>query len=183
MTIAEKVLENGKNVNVQSVNGFSKAQPTGFDADGILAVGDVIHMPAEMPQVYSQKFGEDAEGKPVTGEFIVVNVSHPGKADRAINFFPSSLTKNVWASRKNEDGTIELAENRPLNPKGTAVDIYTAEQGKVGPNGETDMQLGTMALLGKNITVADAVEVDVQVFRNGKRQNALKKSKVFTYNI
>lgn len=183
MTVVEKVAENGKNKNIQSVTGFSKAQPQGFDTDSILGVGDIVEMPATMPQVYQQKFGVDADGKPVYGEFIVVNVKHEGKADRAINFFPSSLTKNIWPSQKNADGEVELVDGRPMQPKGTAVDVYTSVQGTVGAAGETDMQLGVNKLLGKNIHVADAVEVDVQVFRNGKRTNALKKSKVFTYNL
>jgi hypothetical protein len=183
MTVVEKIAENGKNKNIKGVTGFSKSMPQGFDTDSILAVGDVVEMPAAMPQVYQQKFGEDADGNPIYGEFIVVNVKHEGKTDRAINFFPSSLTKNIWPSQKNENGEIELVDGRPMQPKGTAVDMYTSVQGTVGAAGETDMQLGVNKLLGKNIHVADAVEVDVQVFRNGKRTNALKKSKVFTYNL
>jgi hypothetical protein len=183
MTVVEKVAENGKNKNIKGVTGFSKSMPQGFDTDSILGVGDIVEIPTAMPQVYQQKFGEDADGNPVYGEFIVVNVKHEGKADRAINFFPSSLTKNIWPSQKNDDGEIELVDGRPMQPKGTAVDLYTSVQGTVGAAGETDMQLGVNKLLGKNIHVADAVEVDVQVFRNGKRTNALKKSKVFTYNL
>lgn len=183
MTVVEKIAENGKNKNVQVVTGFSKRQPQGFDADSILGEGDIVEIPSVMPQVYQQKFGEDANGEPVYGEFIVVNVRHEGKADRAINFFPSSLTKNIWPSQKNASGEIELVDGRPMQPKGSAVELYTSVQGQTGPGGESDVQLGVNKLLGKNIHVADAVEVDVQVFRNGKRTNALKKSKVFTYNL
>lgn len=183
MTIVERIAENGKNKNIQAVNSFSKSMPQGFDTDAILSVGDVVEIPTTMPQVFQQKFGEDANGEPVYGEFIVVNVKHDGKSDRAVNFFPSSLTKNTWPSKKNSEGEIELVDGRPMSPKGTAVDLYTSVQGTVGEAGETDMQLGVNKLLGKNIHVADAVEVDVQVFRNGKRINALKKSKVFTYNL
>lgn len=183
MTVVEKVQENKKNKNISEATGFTKSQPTGFDADSILQKGDVIVFPTEMPQIYKQIFGEDADGDDIYAEFIVVDVEHPGKATRAINFFPSSLTKNIWASAKNADGEIELVENRPLNPKGTAVAAYVAKQGETGPNGETDMELGMRELLGKKVTVADAQQIDVQVFRNGKRVNQLKKTNLFTYNF
>lgn len=182
MTVIEKVAENAKNKNIVEATGFTKSQPTGFDADSILQKDDVIVMPATMPKVYKQKFGEDAEGNDIYAEFIVVDVEHEGKATRAINLFPSSFTKNIWPSKKNEDGDIELAGS-VLNPKGTAVELYKSFQGKVGEHGETDMQLGVEALLGKKIKVSGQEEIEVQVFRNGKRVNQLKKTNLFTYDL
>lgn len=183
MTVVEKQAENAKNKNISEVTGFTKSQPTGFDADSILQKDDVIVFPATMPKVFKQVFGEDADGNDIYAEFIIVEVEHPGKATRAINFFPSSLTKNIWASKKNADGEIELVTGRPLNPKGTAVAAYVAKQGEIGPNGETDMELGMREMLGKKVHVADAEQIDVQVFRNGKRVNQLKKTNLFTYNF
>lgn len=183
MTVQEKVQENSKNKNISESTGFTKSQPTGFDTDGILDQDDVIVMPTTMPKVFKQVFGQDANGDDVFGEFIVVDVEHPGKATRAINFFPSSLTKNIWPSKKNADGEVELVEGGPLNPKGTAVDLYKSFQGKTGANGETDMQLGVEALLGKKIHIAHKEQIEVQVFRNGKRVNALKKTGLITYNV
>lgn len=183
MTIVEKAAENAKNKNIQPTSGFSKSQPTGFDSDSILQKDDVVIMPTTMPTVYKQKFGEDAEGNDIFAEFIVVDVEHEGKPTRAINLFPSSFTKNIWPSKKNADGEIELVEGGPLNPKGTAVDLYKSVQGTVGSNGETDMQLGVEKLLGKKIKVSGQEQIDVQVFRNGKRVNSLKKTNLFTYDI
>lgn len=183
MTVIEKVAENAKNKNISEVTGFTKSQPTGFDADSILQKDDVIAMPATMPKVYKQKFGEDAQGNEIYAEFIVVDVEHEGKATRALNLFPSSFTKNIWPSKKNEDGDVELVGGAPLNPKGTAVDLYKSFQGKVGENGETDMQLGMNALLGKKIKINGQEQIDIQVFRNGKRVNELKKTNLFTYDL
>lgn len=183
MTVIEKVAENAKNKNIVEVTGFTKSQPTGFDADSILQKDDVIVMPATMPKVFKQKFGEDIYGNEVYAEFIVVDVEHEGKATRALNFFPSSFTKNIWPSKKNEDGDVELLAGGPLNPKGTAVDLYKSFQGKVGENGETDMQLGMQALLGKRIRISSQEQIDIQVFRNGKRVNELKKTNLFTYDL
>lgn len=184
MTTAERVAENSKNKQISaSATGFTKSMPVGFDTDSILGAGDVIVMPATMPQVYRQIFGVDDNGEDIYAEFIVVDVEHEGKPTRAINFFPSSLTKNIWESKKNEDGEVERTEGGPLNPKGTAVDLYTSVQGKTGPNGETDTALGMQLLLNKKIKISDAKQIDTQVFRNGKRVNALKKTNLFTYDL
>lgn len=183
MTVAEKQQENAKNAKISKVEGFTKSQPTGFDTDAILDKDDVIVMPSQLPEVFKQVFGKDADGNDIYAEFIVVDVEHPGKATRAVNFFPSSLTKNIWVSKKDEDGDIVLADNRPLNPKGTAVELYTSFQGKKGPNGETDMQLGMEALLSKKIKISDRIAVDVEAFVNGKRAGKLKKSYVLTYDL
>ena len=69
-----------------------------------------------------------------------------------------------------------------MNPKGSAVDLFKSYQGKTGPNGETDTQLGMEALLKKRIKVSDKQSIDVQVYRKGKRLNELKKVGLFTYD-
>lgn len=183
MTVAERQTENAMNKAISTTTGFSKKQPTGFDTDAILDKDDVIVMPKKLPEVFRQVFGKDSDGYDIYAEFIVVEVEHPGKATRAVNFFPSSLTKNIWASKKDEDGDIVLADNRPMNPKGTAVDKYVSFQGQTGPNGETDMQLGIEALLDKKIKISDRVAVDVEAFVNGKRAGKLKKSYLLTYDL
>lgn len=183
MTVVEKQQENAKNKNIKVVNGFTKAQPTGFDTDSILGDGDVILMPTTLPEVGQQIFGQDEDGNDIYGEFIVVEVENPNKAKRAINFFPSSMTKNIWESQM-VDGEVELVDNGgPLNPKGTAVETYTSFQGKTGPNGETDVQLGVEALLGKKITVTLDRKVKIQVYKNGKRVNRLKDTSLLNYNV
>lgn len=183
MTIAEREQENLKDGKVKEVGGFEKQMPTGFDSDSVLDVDDVIEFPTVFPKVYQREFAKDPEGKPIVGEFIVLNVKHVGKADRAINFYPSSFTKNVWPSKKNEAGEVELdAPNGPLVPKGTAVDLYLSFKGK-SENGKTDVQLGVEALLGKSVKVSQKQEIQTQVFRNGKRENALRKTNLFTYDL
>lgn len=183
MTIAERENENLKDGKVKEVSGFVKQMPTGFDSDSVLDVDDVLVFPAVMPKVYQREFAKDADGNSIFGEFIVLNVKHAGKADRAVNFYPSSFTKNIWPAKKAEDGTVELdAPNGPLTPKGTAVDLYLSFKGK-SENGKTDVQLGVEALLGKSVKISQKQEIQTQVFRNGKRENALRKTNLPTYDL
>lgn len=183
MTVAEREQENLKDGKVKEVGGFVKQMPTGFDSDGILDVGDVIEFPATMPKVYQREFAKDADGNSIFGEFIVLNVKHAGKVDRAVNFYPSSFTKNIWPAKKTADGTVELdAPNGPLTPKGTAVELYLSFKGK-SENGKTDVQLGVEALLGKSVKISQKQEIQTQVFRNGKRENALRKTNLLTFDI
>jgi hydroxymethylpyrimidine pyrophosphatase-like HAD family hydrolase len=82
-----------------------------------------------MPEVFQQVFGKDESGNDIYGEFIVVDVENPSKATRAINFFPSCMTKNIWESEM-VDGEVELVDNGgPLNPKGTAVEFLAKYYG------------------------------------------------------
>lgn len=185
----ERIAENKKNTAISVVSGFSKTQPQGIDTDGVLQEGDIILMPAVLPEVNKQVFGmrtNPTTGQPEEnfGEFIVVDVQDKNGEIRAINFFPSSLTKNIWPAKKEADGTVvTITENGPQNPKGTAVDLYKAEQGKVGPNGETDMELGVRALLGKKIHVASKIPVEVQRWRNGATVNEIRTTNLFEYNV
>lgn len=183
MTVEERIAENSKNKAIEEVTGFSKKQPVGFETDSILDAGDVIVMPATMPKVFKQVFGQNEDGEDIYAEFIVVNVEHPGKATRAINFFPSSLTKNIWPAEKDDDGDVVLVGNGPLNPKGTAVDLFKSFQGQTGSSGETDTQLGVNALLNKRIAIPSKEMIDTQVFRKGKRINELRKTGLLTYNV
>ena len=188
MKIEERIAQNAKNSAISAVAGFSKSQPQGLDTDGVLNENDTILMPATLPQVMKQSFGmrtDPATGRPVENyaEFIVVEVQAPDGTVRAINFFPSSLTKNIWPAKKQEDGTvITITENGPMNPKGTAVDLYKSFQGKT-EEGKTDMQLGVEALLGKKITVVSKTPVDVQRWRNGGTVNELRTTNLFVYDI
>lgn len=183
MTIAEREQEILKDGKVKEVGGFVKQMPTGFDSDNVLDVDDVIEFPTVMPKVYQREFAKDADGNSIFGEFIILNVKHAGKDDRAINFYPSSFTKNVWPSKKNESGEVELdAPNGPLMPKGTAVDLYLSFKGK-SENDKTDVQLGVEALLGKSVKVSQKQEIQTQVYRNGKRENALRKTNLLTFDL
>lgn len=184
MTVAEREQENLKDGNIKpSEEGFTKTMPVGFDSDSILDLDDVIEFPTVLPKVYKREFGKDAQGKPIFGEFIVINVKHEGKADRAINFYPTSFSKNIWPAKKNEAGEVELdAPNGPLNPKGTAIDLYLSFKGK-SENGKTDVQLGMEAMLGKKVKISQKQEINTQVYRNGKRENALRKTNLLTFDL
>ena len=183
MTIQERLESLKNDANVKVVGKFQKSMPTLFDADSILAVGDYIVFPEVMPEVRQRVFGKDKEGKDIIGEFIVVEVKHEGKETRAIDFYPSSLTKAIWPSQMNEDGEVELVNNQPIFPKGTAVELYTSARGKSNEEGESDVQIGMTKLLGKTVHVADTQLIDIQVFRNGERINQLKQTNLFTYNL
>lgn len=188
MKLQERIAENAKNSAITVVGVFSKSMPAGIDTDGVLAEGDIILMPATLPEVCKQTFGSrinPTTGEPEEnyGEFIVVEVQGPDGEVRAINFFPSSLTKNIWPAKKEADGTVTtITENGPMNPKGSAVDLYKSFQGKT-EEGKTDMQLGVEALLGKKIRVASKVPVEVQRWRNGATVNEIRTTNLFEYEL
>lgn len=184
MTVEERIQENGKNAKIKvSANGFTKAMPNAFDSDGVLDVDDVLHIPNPIGTVYQRTFGVKSDGTPSYGEFIVVNVSHPGKPDRAIDFYPSSLTKNIWPAEKNAMGEVEtITDNGPLNPLGSAVETYLGFQGK-GTEGVTDTQLGMNALAGKDIRIAAKTPYHVQAWKNGEPVNSLRKTSQLTYEL
>lgn len=183
MTIQERLESLKNDANVRIIDGFKKSMPTQFDADSVLVEGDYILMPSVMPEVHERVFGKDEEGKDIVGEFILVEVEHEGKAVRSIEFYPSMLTKAIWPSKMNEDGEVELVNNYPLRPKGTAVDLYLTAQGNTNENNESDVQIGMTKLLGKKLHVASAQKIDVQVFRKGKRINQLRQTNLFTYDL
>lgn len=187
MNVQERIAENAKNANISEVSGFSKSQPQGFDTDGILDAGDIIIFPAIMPKIMKQTFGmrRNANGEPEENyaEFIVVEVINTKGESRGVNFFPSSLTKNVWPAKKEADGkVVTITENGPMNPKGTAVDLYKSVAGK-GTADKTDMQLGMELFLGKKVKVENKTPVDVQRWRNGETVNELRTTNLFEYNI
>lgn len=159
--------------------------------DAQLQKGDTIIMPATMPKIYRQDFGERTNRN--TGkvekqfaEFIIVNVRNKDGELRAINFFPSSLTKSIWKAHKEGDTVISDTAGGPLSPKGTAVDLFRSFKGK-GDANKTDVQLGMEALLGKEIDIAEAESIDTQRWGqvNGvnTRLNELRPSWLYTYDL
>ena len=187
MNVKEKIADNAKNARISTVAAFTKSQPQGFDTDGILDAGDTIIFPDTMPAIMKQTFGmrRNANGQPEENyaEFIVVEVINSKGESRGVNFFPSSLTKNVWPAEKGEDGkVVTITEKGPMNPKGTAVDLYKSAAGK-GTAEKTDMQLGMELLLGKKVKVESKIPVDVQRWRNGETVNELRTTNLFEYNI
>jgi hypothetical protein len=193
MTIEQREHENSLNTAISPVQGgqFVKSQPRGFDMDAQLQKGDTIIMPATMPKIYRQDFGERTNRN--TGkvekqfaEFIIVNVRNKDGELRAINFFPSSLTKSIWKAHKEGDTVISDTAGGPLSPKGTAVDLFRSFKGK-GDANKTDVQLGMEALLGKEISIAEAESIDTQRWGqvNGvnTRLNELRPSWLYTYDL
>lgn len=187
MNREERLAANAKNDMIRPAEGFTKSQPVGLDTDAILELGDMLIIPAEMPEVYHQSFGTRVvNGETVEnyGEFVVIEVINKDGESRHINFFPSSLTKNIWPAAKNEDGkVITDTSHGPFNPKGSAVKLYQSVKGKTGPDGETDMQLGFELLLGKKIVITDKVEIDVQRWRNGQTVDDIRKTSLYTYDL
>lgn len=187
MNVQEKIADNAKNARISEVAAFTKSQPQGFDTDGILDAGDIIIFPTTMPKVMKQTFGmrRNANGDPEENyaEFIVVEVVNSKGESRGVNFFPSSLTKNVWPAEKGEDGkVVTITEKGPMNPKGSAVDLYKSVAGK-GTDEKTDMQLGMELLLGKKVKVENKTPVEIQRWRNGETVNELRTTNLFEYNI
>ena len=187
MNVQERIADNAKNANISEVTTFSKSQPQGFDTDGILDEGDVINFPTTMPKIMKQVFGmrRNAAGQPEQNyaEFIVVEVVNAKGESRGINFFPSSLTKNIWPAEKKEDGTVvTITEKGPMNPKGDAVDLYKSVAGK-GTDEKTDMQLGMELLLGKKVKIKNKIPVEVQRWRGGDPVNELRTTNLFEYTL
>lgn len=182
MNLVERIAENEKNDRIEvSENGFTKSQPQGVDPDAVLNEGDIIQFPETMPTVKKQTF----PGSDNFGEFIEVNVVCEDGHEKGINFFPSSLTKNIWPAWKDEKTGEVVAEiaNGPKNPSGTAVDLYTSVKGQTGPNGETDMQLGMELLLGHRVRVKSKVPVTIQRWRDGERVNELATTNLMEYEL
>lgn len=185
MTIEEKLAENAKNADIKEGVGFKKSMPTPFNPEDALKQGDVINMPAVGAlRVFTQYFGEpDAKGIRPSGEFIVVNVTSTDGTVRAINWFPTSLTKNIWPAQMQPNGKVQtITANGPMNPKGTAVDLYKSFQGK-GTADKTDVQLGVEALCSRAIKVTSVTPVDVQRWRKGIAVDELKSTNLFTYDL
>lgn len=178
MNVVDLKAANAKNKDIKYVNTFGKSMPAGFDADGILQDGDVIIMPAAITPgtVGQQTFGTN------NAEFLEVEVER-GADKVGINFFPLSMMKNFWPAVKNEDGSVEtITASGPVNPDGTAVDVFKSFQGK-GDDVTTDTQLGVNALLGKRIKVTLKQEVTVQKWRNGGPIDDTKVQKCWHYNF
>jgi hypothetical protein len=193
MTIDQRIKENALNSAISPAKGgqFEKSQPRGFDMDAQLQKGDVIIMPAEMPKIFRQDFGERVNrntGKTEKqfAEFIVVNVRNKDGELRAINFFPSSLTKSIWRAHKEGDTVVSDNAGGPLNPRGTAVEKFRSFKGQ-GDDKKSDTQLGMEALLGKEIEISDAEQIDTQRWGqvNGvnTRLNELRPSWLYTYDL
>lgn len=169
---------NAKNKDIKYISAFGKSMPAGFDADGILQEGDIIVMPLVIAPntVGSQTFGTN------NAEFLEVEVER-GAEKVGINFFPLSMVKNFWPAVKNADGSVEtITAGGPVNPDGTAVNVFKSFQGK-GDDITTDTQLGVNALLGKRIKVTLKQEVTVQKWRNGAPIDDTKVQKCWNYNF
>jgi hypothetical protein len=182
MNVTERIAENAKNSNISvAEGGFTKSQPRGIDPDAVLNEGDIIMFPETMPQVMHQDF----PGSDNYAEFIVVNVLTPDGKEKGVNFFPSSLTKNIWPASKDEKTGEVVAhiENGPQNPTGSAVELYKSKQGETGPNGETDMTLGMLELLGKKVKVTSKIPVNIQRWRDGERVNELATTNLLQYDL
>lgn len=193
MTIEQRIHENSLNTAISTVEGgqFQKSQPRGFDMDAQLQKGDTIIMPKTMPKIFRQDFGERANRN--TGkvekqfaEFIVVNVRNKDGELRAINFFPSSLTKSIWKAHKEGDTVVSDTAGGPLSPKGTAVELFKKFKGQ-GDDKKTDVQLGMEALLGYEINISEAESIDTQRWGNvngvNTRLNELRPSWQYTYDL
>lgn len=188
MTVEQKIAENAKNADITTAaSGFTKTQPTPFNPDELLKKGDKIHMPATPAdiKVFTQFFGkaDPATGDRNKAEFIVVDVEAVDGSHRAINWFPTSLTKNIWPAQKDASGKVVPAgDGRPVQPKGTAVDLYKSFQGQ-NKDGKTDVQLGVEALCGHVINITDVTPMDTQKWRNGVAVDEIKSTNLFQYDL
>lgn len=184
MTVQERIADNAKRNagKISEVNVFGKSMPPGFDTDGVLNDGDIIEMPTTIDKVFKRIFGKNSDGSDNYGEYIVVNVVDKDGKPRAVDFYPSSLMKNIWKAEKRGEIVETILEGGPLNPKGTAVEAFTAFRGK-GTEEKTDTQLGVEALLGKKIKVSEVAKIDTQVWRNGAAINSTRKQRLFNYDL
>jgi hypothetical protein len=193
MTIEQRIHENSLNTAISTVEAgqFQKSQPRGFDMDAQLSKGDTLIFPSEMPKIYRQDFGERVNrntGKTEKqfAEFIVINVRDKDGNMRAINFFPSSLTRSIWKAKKEGDNVVPDNAGGPLSPKGTAVELFRKFKGQ-GDDKKTDVQLGMEALLGKEVYINNAEQVNTQRWGqvNGvnTRLNELRPAWLYTYDL
>lgn len=172
MTVAEKIAENAKNSNIQEVANFSKGMPPQFDGDSMLAEGDKIIMPAQMPKVYQQLFGTNK------AEFIVVELIKKDGTRTSFNFFPSSLSKTIFPAEM--VGDVVKLKLPVIHPKGDVVNHYLSFRGK-SEGGKNDVQLAMESMLGWTIEITGDEVVKTQKWANGNALNELRDTHVFTY--
>jgi hypothetical protein len=172
MTVAEKISENAKNSNISKATSFSKGMPPQFDGDSMLQKGDKIVLPAQLGEVFSQKFGNNV------AEFIVVELVKVNGTKTAFNFFPSMLSKTIFPAEE-VNGQVKL-KLPVMHPKGDVVDHYLSFRGK-SEDGKNDVQLAMESMLDWTIEVTDDLTVKTQKWADGKALNELRDTHVFTY--
>ena len=182
MTLAERQQQNSRNAKISLVAGFTKSMPEKFDNDAQLEVDDVINIPNPIGQVYKQTFGTKSDGTEAYGEFIIVTVTNPRKPERAINFFPAQMLRNIWKAEKVGDVVDTITEGGPLHPLGTAVDAFRAYQGQ-GDASATDMQKAMNSIAGRAIRITGRTPIQTQVWRNGEPINQLRYTYQLTYDF
>jgi hypothetical protein len=173
MTVAERIAENAKNSNIQEVTTFSKGMPPQFDGDSMLAEGDKIVMPTQMPKVYQQVFGNNK------AEFIVVELIKKDGTKTSFNFFPSSLSKTIFPAEM-VDGVVKL-KLPVVHPKGDVVDHYLSFRGK-SKGDKNDVQLAMESMLGWTIEITGDTVFKTQKWANGVALNELRDTHAFTYS-
>ena len=178
MTLAERRAENAKNTNISAAANFGKKLPEEFGGD-ILRKGDVITLPSEYifsgnnANVFTQTFGNSE------AQFVLATLTRDGQ-DSTINFFPSSMTKNIFVSEMvGEKVQLKMPVLRPL---GTAVEKIFSFRGK-GTEEKTDFHMAMEAIAGSKIHVAEDTVVKTQKWTDGVAQNALKDTHVYTYDL
>ncbi len=185
MTLEERREENSKLKGIDVASKFQKSLPEEFGGD-ILRKGDVITLPKEYifndkvkGNVFTQEFGKNANGEPITAEFILATLTRNG-VDSTINFFPSSMIKNIFVSEMvNDEVQLKMPVLRPL---GSAVEKIFSFRGK-GTTEKTDFQMAVESLAGAKIHISEDTVVKTQKWKGGKAQNALKDTHVYTYDL
>ena len=154
MTVENRIKTNKADANIKmGGTAFTSAMRAPFDPSSQLDVGDVLHFPKTID---AEHFGTQSfRGK--NYEFLVISVTKANGTETAINWFPTTFTKNVFEYKLNANGYAEFTGTvYPAN--GTAVDAFLAERGNSDFNSEdkivkSDTQKGVEHLLGKDVKI------------------------------
>lgn len=178
MTLVERRAENAENRNISPAASFGKKLPEEFGGY-ILRKGDVITLPSEYifdgddANVFTQTFGNHE------AQFVLVTLTRDG-VDSTINFFPSSMIKNIFQSEM-VNGRVQL-KLPVLRPLGTVVEYLFSFRGK-GTEEKTDFHIAMEAIAGAKIKISEDTIVKTQKWTDGVALNALKDTHVYTFDF
>jgi hypothetical protein len=182
MNLGDRLTKVAADPNNKSRATFSGNFPTPFDESGILEVGDVLNFPDNYTgKIFQHNFHTtDRDGKPVLRDFVVIEVTNETKEPRAIEFYPTSLFKNVWKASIDETSkmvTTDL-EAGPVHPSGTLVEL--AETFRTQQDG---MNKFMDNIKGKKVKISAKDVYPTQRWRKGQPVNEIRKSSVCRYDI
>lgn len=179
MTIDERFLELGKDVNVQvsTSNVFEDELPVPFIPGATLEKGDKLKFPASYAKIHKRQLG----GK--WHQFVVITLIKADGTNTTYDFYPKKWVRPLYEYEL-VNGKTKFKGMRPH--KGTAIEfmnsfIGSADKDASGNVTKTSTQKMMEALLNAEFDIIDIDGVKVCAFTDGKRsETELADDKCYT---